>query len=183
MRRGLWAALLGLAVLALTGCAMGESAPAAEAPLANQADIHFSQQMIPHHQQSIQVAELAAQRATSEFVKSTAEEIRTQETAEVGTMSGWLRSWKAEVPSMSGHSGHSMEGMLTEDQIAALSAASGPEFDRLWLTTMAQHLGNGVRMATAVLASGQHTETRALAQNIVTEQNAQIAAINGQLSG
>ncbi|WP_246258207.1 DUF305 domain-containing protein [Amycolatopsis anabasis] len=184
MLRHTLAVLIGLVACALSGCSMTEAAdPAApNASGANQADIRFSQDMIPHHRQSIQIAELAVQRGISEFVKAEAGEIIGQETAEIETMSRWLRAWNIEVPAGTGHSGHAMPGMLSAGEIASLENSSGTDFDRRWLTAMAKHLRNGVGMASTVLASGQHPETKALAQDIVAEQGKQVAAINEQLA-
>ncbi|GAB3562807.1 DUF305 domain-containing protein [Amycolatopsis endophytica] len=166
--------LIVLLGLVLVACG---TAPASTG--GNAADIRFAQEMVPHHEQSVRLARLAEQRAESEFVRTTAHEIAEEETAEIARMNGWLRAWHAET---SGHAGHPMPGMLPDTTITALEDTYGAEFDRGWLTTMAQHLGAGVEMARAVLSRGEHAETRALAGEIVREQQAQIAEINDQLS-
>ncbi|KZB85219.1 DUF305 domain-containing protein [Amycolatopsis regifaucium] len=181
MRRRLPMALLGLLVWVLAGCSTATGAATA-APGANQADITFSQQMVPHHQQSIQVANLAPERSASEFVKSVAAKIVKAEAAEVQTMTGWLQSWNAAVLPAAGHAGHSMPGMITSGQVAALQNLAGDEFDRTWLPLMAEHLRNGVTMAKTVLSSGEHPETKALAQEIVENQTAAIDEITARIS-
>jgi uncharacterized protein (DUF305 family) len=177
-------ALLGLLVWVLAGCstATGAAPAAAGGPGANQADITFSQQMVPHHQQSIQVANLASERSASEFVKTVADKIIKAESAEVQTMTGWLQSWNAAVLPAAGHAGHSMPGMITAGQVAALQNLTGAEFDRTWLPLMAEHLRNGVTMAKTVLSSGEHPETKALAQEIVENQTAAIDEITARIS-
>ncbi|MEU3625331.1 DUF305 domain-containing protein [Amycolatopsis coloradensis] len=180
MRRRLPMALLGLLAWVLAGCSAATSAaPAAQG--ASQADITFSQQMVPHHQQSIQVANLASERSASEFVKATAAKIIKTESAEVQTMTGWLQSWNAAVLPAAGHAGHSMPGMITSGQVASLRNLTGGEFDRTWLPLMAEHLRNGVAMAKTVLSSGEHAETKALAQEIVENQTAAIDEITARL--
>src|SRR5439155_24876450 len=82
VRRVLLATLFGMVISALTACGMSGGDSAQADSTASQADIQFSQQMIPHHQQSIQLAGLATQRGLSDFVKSMAGEITTKETAE-----------------------------------------------------------------------------------------------------
>ncbi|WP_414936903.1 DUF305 domain-containing protein [Amycolatopsis sp. cmx-11-51] len=184
MRRRPPMVLLGLLAWVLAGCSTATSAaPAAQgAPGASQADITFSQQMVPHHQQSIQVANLASERSASEFVKATAAKIIKAESAEVQTMTGWLRSWNAAVLPAAGHAGHSMPGMITSGQVASLQNLTGAEFDKTWLPLMAEHLRNGVAMAKTVLSSGEHAETKALAQEIVENQTAAIDEITAQIS-
>ncbi|AUI62308.1 DUF305 domain-containing protein [Amycolatopsis sp. BJA-103] len=183
MRRRLPMALFGLVVWVLAGCstATGAAPAAPNAPGANQADITFSQQMVPHHQQSIQVANLASERSASEYVKATAAKIIKAESAEVQTMTGWLQSWNAAVLPAAGHAGHSMPGMITAGQVASLQNLTGAEFDKTWLPLMAEHLRNGVTMAKTVLSSGEHAETKALAQEIVENQTAAIDEITAQL--
>jgi uncharacterized protein (DUF305 family) len=46
-----------------------------------------------------------------------------------------------------------MPGMLTPAQMAQLSAASGPEFDRLFLTFMIQHHSGALTMVNELLSS------------------------------
>ncbi|WP_158845627.1 DUF305 domain-containing protein [Saccharothrix deserti] len=184
MRRQAAAALMGLLVWTLTACSMasGGTAPAApNAAGANETDIRFSQLMIPHHQQSIQLATLAAQRSTSEFVKNTATEITTAETEEIELMSGWLRSWNVEVPA-GGQAAHSMPGMLSAAEISVLENSSGQDFDRQWLVTLAKHLRSGVQMAKTALATGQDAATKTLAQEIITGQEARISALDSRIS-
>ncbi len=185
MRRRLPMALLGLVVWVLAGCATAQSAAPAAAPGGtpgvNQADIQFSQQMVPHHQQSIQAANLAAERSTSEYVKTTAAAIVQAESAEIEKMNGWLKSWNAAVLPAAGHAGHSMPGMLTSGQIASLENLSGAEFDKTWLPLMAEHLRNGVTMAKTVIASGEHAETKELAEEIVKNQTEAINEITAQI--
>ncbi|GAB3720450.1 DUF305 domain-containing protein [Amycolatopsis oliviviridis] len=182
MRRRLPMALSALVVWVLVGCSTATgAAPTASAPGANQADITFSQQMVPHHQQSIQVANLAAERSASEYVKATAAKIVKAESAEVQTMTAWLQSWNAAVLPAAGHAGHAMPGMITEGQVASLQNLTGAEFDKTWLPLMAEHLRNGVTMAKTVLSSGEHAETKALAQEIVENQSAAIDEITAQL--
>ncbi|OXM47751.1 DUF305 domain-containing protein [Amycolatopsis thailandensis] len=182
MRRRLPMALFALVVWVLAGCSTATgAAPAASTSGANQADVTFSQQMVPHHQQSIQVANLASERSASEYVKATAAKIVKAESAEVQTMTGWLQAWNAAVLPAAGHAGHAMPGMITEGQVASLQNLTGAEFDKTWLPLMAEHLRNGVAMAKTVLSSGEHAETKALAQEIVENQTAAIDEITAQL--
>ncbi|UJW28236.1 DUF305 domain-containing protein [Saccharothrix sp. AJ9571] len=178
MRTKSFALLASLfAAVLLAGCsASGEENPPATGA-GNESDIRFSQQMIPHHQQTLEIAALAEQRGTMPLVKETAQEISATEAAEIEQMAGWLRSWNVEIPAGGSHAGHTMPGMLTLQDIAALENAKGAEFDQMWLTTLAKHLREGIAMAKNVQLTGAHPETKALAQKIVEGQEAKIAEI------
>ena len=127
----------------MTGSA-SVSAPAADADH-NAADIAFASDMIPHHQQAVEMADLAAQRASNAQVKSLAAAIKAAQDPEIQTMSGWLSQWGQPVPSdtdghdmadMSHGDGATMEGMMTDEEMQRLAAASGADFDQLWLELM-----------------------------------------------
>ena len=70
----------------------------------NTADVTFATGMIPHHQQAIEMAQLAETRASNPQVKDLAARIRTAQDPEIATMSGWLRQWGQPMPSaVAGH--------------------------------------------------------------------------------
>jgi uncharacterized protein (DUF305 family) len=173
-------ATIAAAAFVLAGC--GNDMPAAgnnPAPASsndhNDADVQFSQNMIPHHQQTIQIAALATQQGASEQVKVVAAEILSPEERDIQTMSGWLRTWNVAAPA--DMSGMDMPGMLTMADLKSLQTATGAAFDRKFLTLVAKHLQNGVDMAKKVLAEGKHEATKTLANKIVTEQTAQIQKV------
>ncbi|MFC7640366.1 DUF305 domain-containing protein [Streptosporangium lutulentum] len=175
----------------IAGCsaAAGESPPpagaaavVAGAPTRTDADVRFSQEMISHHRQTIQLAELAADRSTDTYVRELAEKIKQSESADIELMSGWLRSWKVEVPAGNDHAAHEMPGMLSATQISSLKRRSGSDFDTLWLGVLGKHLGSGVQMAEIVVALGQHGPTGDLARKMAAEQRARISEITERLA-
>jgi uncharacterized protein (DUF305 family) len=143
----------------------------------NPADLAFSQQMIPHHLQTIQLAELAEERSDDAYVRQVAAKLKTKERDDIELMSSWLRSWGAAVPSAPPRKGHTMPGMLTPAQLTALERREGEAFDRLWLSALATHLGSGITMAETVRAGGQHKPTAALVDALIAEQSALIAEL------
>ncbi|QZY29477.1 DUF305 domain-containing protein [Nocardioides coralli] len=148
-----------------------ESAPA------NAADVAFVQQMIPHHQQALEMCELARTRAADPRVASLARRIQGAQGPEIIAMSSWLALQGAEVPGDHGsHGGHDgeMAGMLTDEQMAELAAARGPAFDRLFLAGMTQHHQGAVDMAHDALDAGSETLSLELAADIATGQLAEI---------
>ena len=58
-------------------------------------DIAFAQLMIPHHQQAIEMADLAATNATSAEVKALAAQIKAAQDPEISMMTQWLTGWGA----------------------------------------------------------------------------------------
>ena len=152
----------------------------------NAADVTFATDMIPHHAQAVEMADMALAQATSTEVKGLATQIKNAQDPEIQTMSGWLTGWGEMVPtgSMSGmdHSMGSGTGMMSDTDMAALGAATGAAFDRMWVTMMIQHHTGALEMATTELASGQSTDAKTLAQSIVTSQTAEIATMKQLLT-
>src|SRR5688500_14913135 len=67
----------------------------------NDSDVMFAQMMIPHHQQAVEMAELAATRASDPEVKELAAKIKAAQAPEIATMTGWLTAWGKSA--MAGH--------------------------------------------------------------------------------
>ncbi|PZT69591.1 DUF305 domain-containing protein [Streptomyces sp. SW4] len=159
----------------------------------NAQDVAFAQGMIPHHRQALEMARLAAGRSASAQVKDLASRIERAQDPEIRTMSGWLRAWGEDVPpaaSPSGphgsdhedHSGHSgMPGMMDAEEMAELGTAEGEEFDRLFLTLMVEHHEGAVEMATTQREKGRYGPAKAMAEDIVRAQKAEITEMNGLL--
>ncbi|PWG10286.1 DUF305 domain-containing protein [Streptomyces sp. V2] len=150
----------------------------------NAQDVSFAQGMVPHHRQAVEMAALAADRASSPQVKALAERIKGAQDPEIRTMSGWLTAWGEDVPEQGGtdHSGHSgMAGMMSGADMAALEKASGAEFDTEFTRMMIEHHEGAVEMAGTEKAKGQYAPALALAGAIITAQNAEIAEMKGFL--
>lgn len=182
-------ALSVAAGLALAGCMNtndAEDAPTPddataqpEAAAHNRADVEFAQQMIPHHQQALEMAKLAPSRAESRAVKDLAVDIEAAQDPEIQTMTDWLEEWDEEVPegsgSMEGMDHGSMgEGMMTDEDMAKLEDASGAEFDRMFLTMMIEHHEGAIAMAEDEQRDGENAEAIALAKQIESAQTAEI---------
>ncbi|GAB2678021.1 DUF305 domain-containing protein [Saccharopolyspora gloriosae] len=145
------------------------------------ADIAFAQGMIPHHQQALDMARLAPQRAGSPEVRDLAARIEAAQGPEITTLTGWLRNWGAPAGG-GGHEHHGMPGVMTADQLAALAASGGAEFDRLFLELMIAHHQGAVEMARTELAEGTDPAARELATSITTAQQSEIEEMRGLLA-
>ena len=195
MRTTRFAALTVSAVFALAACGGGDdSGSAASSPSVsaeasagahNAQDVSFAQGMIPHHQQAVEMAELADGRAASSQVKDLAARVEKAQGPEITTMTAWLKAWDEKVPeSMPGmdHSGmegmegmEGMAGMMDSADMGKLKKASGKDFDSMFLTMMVEHHEGAVEMATTEKAKGQYKAATAMAGDIVTAQNAEIS--------
>jgi uncharacterized protein (DUF305 family) len=146
--------------------------------------------MIPHHEQAVEMADLALAKATSPQVKQLAEQVKAAQDPEIATMRGWLKTWGApeQMPGMDGTTGHDMggmtgEGMMTDAQMKQLQAASGAPFDKLWLTMMIAHHEGAITMANDVLAKSSNPAVTELARSIVESQTTEIQTMTGLLAG
>ena len=149
------------------------------------ADVTFVQGMIPHHRGALAMAQMADGRAEDPRVTGLANRIEAAQEPEIETMTGWLEEWGEPLPEETDDStgsmdhgsmdmgGTGMEGMSTED-MAALEAASGPEFDRMWLEMMGIHHRGAVEMAQTEIAEGSNADAVALAEEIADSQAAEI---------
>lgn len=137
----------------------------------NMADIAFAQMMIPHHEQAVVMSQYALTNTGNPQVLTLAQEIIDAQGPEIAQMTAILDRFNMD---MGGHAGHTMAGMLTEEELKELQVAQGPEFDQLFLTGMIAHHEGAINMADDVLASGSDTEVRALAETIVAGQQAEI---------
>lgn len=139
-------------------------------------DIMFAQMMIPHHQQAVDMSDLALSNSTNPEILALAEKIKSEQAKEISQMQSWIDSAGA-----SDHMDHSMEdmgmdsmnGMLTEEQLQQLSALSGNSFDVMFLTLMIEHHEGALQMVK-MISQSQNPEAKALAEAIVTTQTAEI---------
>ncbi|MFY1584382.1 DUF305 domain-containing protein [Micromonospora sp. WMMD734] len=145
-------------------------------PRYNTPDVWFVRMMIPHHQQALQMAELAPDRAASAQVKAIAARIRGTQAPEIGLLRGWLdaRGLAAGEP---GHDHGLMPGMQTPEAIRQLTDARGVTFDRLFVRLMTAHHTGAVEMATQLLSAGVDQQLNEFANAVATEQTVEIARL------
>ena len=193
MRRRLVTLCL-LAVVALVAAACGDdgnTSSAADKGSSNDADATFAQGMIPHHDQAIEMAEIALDPTVgaSRQVRDLATRIKQAQDPEIEMMAGWLDAWGEEMP-MDSSGGHdmssmddasSMQGMMSAEDMATLRAARGASFNTTWLQMMVRHHQGAIAMAEVVKAEGSDPAVRALADRIIAAQQAEIDEMNTAL--
>lgn len=162
------------------------------------ADVAFMRAMIPHHAQALVMAALVPDRTTREPMRLLAERIEASQEAEIAQMRRWLEARGEPVPETgpAGHGAHGMHGgaaggapagahgMATPEQLAALEAARGTAFDRLFLELMIRHHEGALAMTRALLATegaAREPELYQLISHIDADQRAEIARMRRML--
>ena len=176
MRRSLLALV---AAVLVTACNQGGgdqgSAPATAAP--NDADVTFTQNMIPHHQQAIEMAKLVDTHTDRPELRQLADSIVSSQSQEITQMEGWLRGWGKPATPSEGHGGHGdteMPGMMSEADMRRLMESSGTEFDLTFVDMMADHHQGAIDMANTELKDGSLPEVTRLAEQIIDTQQKEI---------
>ena len=142
------------------------------------ADIMFLQMMIPHHQQAVDISNLALKTSKDSELLALAKTIRDAQSAEIIQMKMWLK--EAGAGTDMGHSMDGMGGMLDDAELSALSAATGKNFDTLWLKGMIGHHDGAIHMTT-MINDAQNTEIKTFGENVVKDQSAQIKQMEAML--
>jgi uncharacterized protein (DUF305 family) len=160
------------------------------------ADVAFMQGMIIHHQQAVDMAALVKQRTNRAELVTIAGRIESSQADEISFMRGWLaeRGEPHAMPGMKGgkgqqhhaHHTHTMAGMATSEQMKAVAAASGAEFDRQFLTLMIAHHEGALTMVKDLLRQPGSAADPVLFQfvsDIETEQKSEIDRMDTLLAG
>ena len=160
----------------------------------SEADVAFMTGMISHHAQALVMSAWAPSRNASPRVQTLTARITNAQEDEIAVMQRWLRERDRPVPvvepggampAMAGHDMHmTMPGMLSPEQLEELSAARGPDFDRLFLTFMIQHHEGAVAMVKELFASdgaAQDEFVFKLASDIQVDQTTEVARMQRML--
>ena len=167
------------------------------------ADVRFMSDMIPHHQQALDMSALAPERSPSRELLDLAQRIETSQLDEIQFMEQWLRERGEALPGRDwlphvapaeaahhhhGHDGHhghhhhhgehGMEGMATPEQMAELENASGEAFDRLFLELMIEHHRGALVMVEDLLDERGAAQDPALFEFVTDVKNDQTAEID-----
>nr|WP_296679179.1 DUF305 domain-containing protein [Novosphingobium sp.] len=163
------------------------------------ADVAFMQHMIVHHQQAVDMAGLVKTRTNNPDIIAVAGRIDAGQADEMKFMRKWLgdRGESLAMPAMDHamHGDHAMsgtglmKGMATPEQMAALSAANGTAFDRMFLQLMIPHHRGALDMVRDLLRTQGSVYDPAMFQfttDVTNDQKTEIDRMNkvlGSLSG
>jgi len=155
-------ARLALALLALAaagsagsqehqhGAAPAAPAASAAAPLFTPQDLMFLTHMIVHHEQALEMTAMVPSRSQREEFIRFARYLDGGQRSEIDHMKGLLRvaaERGLDIPHHEMTGDPPMAGMLSKAQMAALAAASGAQFEKLWLQGMIYHHQGALDMA------------------------------------
>jgi uncharacterized protein (DUF305 family) len=168
-----------------TGSATSTSSSAPAAQAHNQSDVTFAQNMIPHHQQAIQMSDtILGKQNIDPRVMQLATQIKAAQGPEIQQMQTWLNQWGQPTMSMTPGMGgtHGTPGMMSEQDMSALQSAQGVDAGKLFLTQMIQHHQGAIAMAQDEIKSGQYPPTIEMAHSIATSQQQEIATMQAILA-
>lgn len=155
-------------------------------------DVEFARGMIPHHQQAVEMADIALDPSTEagDQVTDLATRIKGAQGPEIEMMTGWLTTWgqpmqMGSVPlevgstpmSMGTAAGvgmSTMAGMMTQQEMDSLGMLKGAEFDTMWLQMMTRHHEGAITMAQTESTSGLDPDALDLASEIISAQQAEL---------
>jgi uncharacterized protein (DUF305 family) len=188
--RALIISTCAIALMTLTACSSSNSSTDASdtSAVANQSfnddDVMFAQMMIPHHEQAIEMADIALDPTirASDAVRELATEIKNAQDPEIAFMKDVLAKWNKPIE-MDASMDHSemMDGMLSLDELDALGALRGTAFDAAWLEGMIRHHEGAISMAEDLIESGVNPELINLGREIINSQQAEIDAMKALL--
>ncbi len=140
-------------------------------------DLQFIDTMTHHHQGAIDMAETALKKTQNAELKTFAQKIIDDQKKEIAQMKDWREKWYAgkppamnmEMPGMN----DSMK-MMMGDEMKKFEAATGKEFDLMFLDMMTPHHQGAITMAKEALTKAEHPEIKTLAQTIISAQEKEI---------
>jgi uncharacterized protein (DUF305 family) len=142
------------------------------------ADIMFLQMMIPHHQQAVDISNLAMKTSKDSELLALAKKIAADQAAEIIQMKAWLNDAGAGMDM--GHSMDGMGGMLNDAELSALNAETGTKFDILWLKGMTGHHDGAIHMTT-MIRDASNPDIKAFAEKVIADQTAQIEQMKAMI--
>lgn len=197
MKKTLTIAALGIAAaITLAGCAgtsgsapagtmsgMGMSSSSASASADhNASDTMFSQGMIPHHTQAVEMSEVMLKKqGVDGRITALATKIKAAQAPEIEKMTGWLNTWNEPTQMADGHS--MGDGMVSDDDLKTLDAAQGTAAAKLFLRQMITHHEGAVMMAKTENSQGRNADAIELSTSIVASQEAEIQEMKALLAG
>ena len=195
-------AVVAAVAVGLVGFSIGRlSTMANPTPTSTSAEAGFARDMQVHHLQGVELAMLIRDRTDAADVRLLGYDIATTQAQQAGQLYGWLTEWDLSQagpepemtwmarPGRSGHAhtesehtpGDPMPGLATAEQIAALTAATGVEAERIFLTLMIAHHLGAVDMAEAVQDRANNTSVLGFANSVIISQEAEITLMESML--
>lgn len=147
----------------------------AQDPATAKFETDFMQTMIDHHNMASEMAKVCLQKATHDELRSMCQNIIDAQTKEIQEMQSWLSAWyKIDKQPMMMQDGDQM--------MSQLNAASGADFEMMFLKMMIEHHTTAIQEATPCVQRAEHPELKNLCQNIISSQSKEIAQMQTWLT-
>ena len=144
-------------------------------------DLRFIDAMIMHHEGAIVMAEAALANSEREEIRQLATEIIAEQDREIAQMQEWRQAWYPNAPAapVMHHAGMGHDMPMSDEMAAAMRMDMdlGPadaEFDLRFINAMIPHHEGAVDMAEDLRAKSDRPEMQALADDIISAQQAEI---------
>ena len=142
----------------------------------------FARDMIPHHQQALELSAMVPTNGSSHAVAVKAKHIAMDQQAEISILSDMLTQWGEPIHDHADMNMQGMQGMVDPATMSRLRALRGSDFDNLWLTAMIHHHQGAIVMAQDELAHGRNADALKMAKTIIDSQQVDIAQMNHLLT-
>jgi uncharacterized protein (DUF305 family) len=139
-------------------------------------DVYFSQHMIEHHGQAVEMAEMLLANTKNPEMKKLGNAIHDAQAPEIELMTKWLKSWgqSTENAAHSHDPNAPSAGMMTDEDMEKLHAKKGKAFDKLFLEQMIFHHQGAVNQSNKQIKNGKFPEAIKLAKAIIAAQTKEI---------
>ncbi|MFD6897374.1 DUF305 domain-containing protein [Rhodococcus sp. NPDC060086] len=177
---------IGLFIGFLFGRSIDDAHPDEAVAALSDSDVEFAQHMSIHHQQAVTMVDLVGTGVAYD-VRSVADQIRTSQWREIGTLTGWLELVGAPFQAADSHDSHgdhtAMAGMASNEDLTGLHDATAPEREVLFLQLMIRHHQGGIEMAAHAIDTTTNLAVRSRALSMVDGQQQEIALMSVLLDG
>jgi uncharacterized protein (DUF305 family) len=129
-------------------------------------EFEYLSQMIPHHQEAIDTAQMVLERSDRPEMRQFAQQIINTQTAEIAQMQTWLREWYPD----------QQNSVTYSSMMRSLDRLQGDALDQAFLEDMTMHHMGAVMMSHRLLRHNLvgHTLVQPFAQQIASSQQAEI---------
>jgi len=165
--------LVGLTGIIVTAVYLQPVAPIGTAP-ASGMDAMFIEQMIPHHDDAIEMAELALTRAEHPEIRQLAADIKRTQTAEIARMRTWYRKRFGTGFPHAGGSSSMMGGMMGSGGMDMADLEVAEAFDKAFIEAMIPHHQTAIMMSRMAGGASGRPEMRGLTSSIIEAQSTEI---------
>jgi uncharacterized protein (DUF305 family) len=151
-------------------------------------DLRFLDGMIPHHEGAVVMAEAALENSQRPEILQLAEEIIAAQAVEIAQMQEWREAWYPEADEPIMYDPATGEDVpMTPEMESAMRmdmdlGGADDEFDRRFIEAMIPHHQGAVDMAEDLLEKTDRPELKALGQEIISSQQAEIDQMNEWLA-